>query len=251
MPRRSRVLRRILIDYEPMLDWFHGALDAYLDGGIDESRLAAWRWHLQRLLGSIGHVTGAESRNPQPTPLRSKERSYTRGTEPLRDSRFTTFVHTGDHDVADGEPRFPTETYENTRLRFIRTQRDEVDAIEAFGTFIWDIRFKDFMAEYHLARITWDEARHTEIGHRSMLAMGYDPFELPNRLTTSTCRGTMKEDDAAFAMAEINLFGEVGVLRTINDFEMSAASAATRSSFTLPISSDPMSGRTCATGSTS
>jgi len=89
-----------------------------------------------------------------------------------------------------------------------------VDAIEAFGTFLWDIRFSDFMAEYYLARITWDEARHTEIGHKSMLAAGYDPFELPNRLTSSTCRGPM---EPAYAMAEINLFGEVGVLKTIND----------------------------------
>ena len=36
------------------------------------------------------------------------------------------------------------DSYESLRLRFIRTQRDEIDAIEAFGTFIWDIRFKDF-----------------------------------------------------------------------------------------------------------
>ena len=57
--------------------------------------------------------------------------------------------------------------------------------------------------------ITWDEARHTEIGHRALLAAGYDPFELRNRLTGSTCRGPM---EPAFAMAEINLFGEVGVL---------------------------------------
>src|SRR5437667_337088 len=91
----------------------------------------------------------------------------------------------------------------------MRTQRDEVDAIEAFGTFIWDIRFKDFQAEYNLARITWDEARHTEIGHRALMACGYDPFELKNRLTGSNCRGTM---EPAFAIAEINLFGEVGVL---------------------------------------
>jgi uncharacterized ferritin-like protein (DUF455 family) len=65
-----------------------------------------------------------------------------------------------------------------------------------------------------LARITWDEARHTEIGHRALLAAGYDPFELRNRLVGSTCRGPM---DPAFAMAEINLFGEVGVLKTINN----------------------------------
>src|SRR4029450_702393 len=112
----------------------------------------------------------------------------------------------------DGEARFPKDSYENLRIRFIRTQRDEIDAIEAFGTFIWDIRFKDFDAEYDLARITWDEARHTEIGPRAMLIAGYDPFELRNRLTGSTCRGPM---DPAFAMAEINLFGEVCVLKTI------------------------------------
>src|SRR5690606_11977733 len=126
------------------------------------------------------------------------KKPYERNTVPHRDSRFTTFHHTGDYDVADGTPRFDKESYEGLRLRFIRTQRDEVDAIEAFGTFLWDIRFKDFKAEYDLARITWDEARHTEIGHRTLLACGYDPFELPNRLTGSTCRGPM---EPAFAMA--------------------------------------------------
>ena len=208
-----RVLKRILADYEPMLEWSEAAIAAYTEGGIEESGLASWRWHLQRLLGSIGGVTGADSVNAEPNPLRVTAKSFQRGTVPLRDVRFETFKNTGDYDTADGEARFPTDSYESLRLRFIRTQRDEVDAIEAFGTFIWDIRFKNFQAEYDLARITWDEARHTEIGHRALLAAGYDPFELRNRLIGSTCRGPM---DPAFAMAEINLFGEVGVLKTIN-----------------------------------
>jgi hypothetical protein len=208
-----RCLRRILTDYEPMLDWADAAVAAYIDGGVDESQLAAWRWHLQRLLESIGGVTGSNERVEAPSPLRSQEKPFARGTIPKRDVRFDTFKTTGDYDVADGQERFPKDSYEALRLRFIRTQRDEVDAIEAFGTFIWDIRFRDFQAEYDLARITWDEARHTEIGHRALLAAGYDPFELPNRLTSSTCRGPM---EPAFAMAEINLFGEVGVLKTIN-----------------------------------
>jgi hypothetical protein len=208
-----RALQRILLDYDPMLAWADAALAAYVAGGVDESRLAAWRWHLQQLLGSIGGVTGAEPAMAPPARLRSADRAYTRNTSPYRDARFATFHHTGDYDVADGQPRYPKETYENLRLRFLRTQRDEVDAIEAFGTFLWDIRFVDFKAEYDLARITWDEARHTEIGHRALLASGYDPFELPNRLTGSTCRGPM---EPAYAMAEINLFGEVGVLKTIN-----------------------------------
>jgi hypothetical protein len=176
---------------------------------------------LQRVLASIGGVTGGEKRVQAPGELRRTKKPFERGTVPLRDARFDTFKNTGDYDAADGQVRFPKDSYESLRLRFIRTQRDEVDAIEAFGTFIWDIRFKDFQSEYDLARITWDEARHTEIGHRALLACGYDPFELRNRLTGSTCRGPM---DPAFAMAEINLFGEVGVLKTINGLIDTAAS---------------------------
>lgn len=215
-----RCLRRILTDYEPMLEWADAAVDAYVAGGVEEAGLATWRWHLTRLLASIGGVTGADARGEAPAPLRIDKQPYQRGTSPLRDVRFDTFRHTGDYEKADGEQRYDKDSYEALRLRFIRTQRDEVDAIEAFGTFVWDIRFKDFNAEYDLARITWDEARHTEIGHRAMLASGYDPFELRNRLTSSTCRGPM---EPAFAMAEINLFGEVGVLKTINDLIDTAA----------------------------
>lgn len=208
-----RALKRILVDYETMLDWADAAVDAYIEGGIDEARITAWRWHLQQLLTSIGGVAGDGERSRPPTALRAATKPFERGTVPMRDERFVTFFHTGDYDVADGEPRFPKETYENLRLRFIRTQRDEVDAIEAFGTFLFDIAMMDFQAEYDLARVTWDEARHTEIGYKAMLASGYDPYELANRLTGSTCRGPM---EPAYAMAEINLFGEVGVLKTIN-----------------------------------
>ena len=215
-----RCLRRILTDYEPMLAWADAAVDAYIAGGVEEAKLSTWRWHISRLLASIGGVTGADARGEAPTPLRIDAKPYERGTVPCRDVRFDTFKNTGDYDAADAAPRFDKNSYEAIQLRFIRTQRDEVDAIEAFGTCVWAIRFKDFNAEYDLARITWDEARHTEIGHRAMLASGYDPYELRNRLTGSTCRGPM---DPAFAMAEINLFGEVGVLKTINDLIDTAA----------------------------
>ncbi len=208
-----RTLRHILLDYEPMLKWSELAIKAYVEGGVDETRLESWRWHISRLLSSIGGVTGADPKSICPSPLRIDTRSYQTGTIPQRDNRFDTFCNTGDYNIADGQRRYPEHTYEDERLRFIRSQRDEVDAIEAFGTFIWDIRFKNFQAEYDLARITWDEARHTEMGHRTLQILGYDPFELPNRLTASICRGPMEPE---FAMAEINLFGEVGVLKTIN-----------------------------------
>jgi len=206
-----RVLRHIMLDHEPMLAWADAAVEAYINGGIDPARLAAWRWHLSRVLASIGGITGADPISDGPE-LRITAKPYIRGTVPQRDSRFLTFTHTGDFDVADGTPRCQAGTYEHDRLHFMRSQRDEVDAIEAFGTFLWDIRFTDFDAEWSLAHITWDESRHTEIGHHSLAAAGYDPYELPNRLTSSTCRGPM---EAQFAMAEINLFGEVGVMKTV------------------------------------
>jgi hypothetical protein len=144
--------------------------------------------------------------------MRADSTSYVRSTYPMRDARFVTFDDTGDYNRNDGAPRFTPATYEAWRLAFLRTQRDEVDAIEAFGTLLWDIRFTSFDAEYHLARITWDESRHTEIGHRALAAAGYNPWELPNRLAPSLCRGDIEPE---YAMAQINLFGEVGIIKTI------------------------------------
>ncbi len=208
-----RVLERLLLDCGPMLDWAEKAVEAYIAGGVEEHRLMRWRAHLEQVLTAIGGIEGQGARCLPPDPLRSRARPFRRSEAPRRDDRFATFIHTGDYNVADGTPRHAPGSYEAERLGFLRTQRDEVDAIEAFGTFLWDIRFRDFMAEVHLARITWDECRHTEIGHRALQAAGYEPFELQNRLTSSTCRGPMEPE---YAMAEINLFGEVGVLRTIN-----------------------------------
>src|SRR6266404_8825904 len=111
-----RCLRRILADYEPMLDWADAAVSAYIEGGVDESSLAAWRWQLQRLLACIGGVTGSDPRGQAPTPLRSAAKPFERGTVPLRDARFDTFKNTGDYDLADGQERFPKDSYEALRL---------------------------------------------------------------------------------------------------------------------------------------
>ena len=209
-----RCLRRILTDYDPMLEWADQAIAAYV-AGVWKS--PGWRCGGGICSGSwppsAGSAATMRARRPPlrcaptPSPLcAARRRCAMCDLIPSRTPAITMRPMRSE--------RFPKDSYENLRLRFLRTQRDEVDAIEAFGTFVWDIRFKDFESEYNLARITWDEARHTEIGHRALLAAGYDPFELRNRLTGSTCRGPM---DPAFAMAEINLFGEVGVLKTINN----------------------------------
>src|SRR5205814_2211591 len=96
-----RLLRRILADYEPMLEWAEQAIAAYVEGGADETRLGSWRWHLQRLLGSLGGVTGADPRTAEPAPLRSGAQPFQRGTATLRDARLETFKHTSHYDTDD------------------------------------------------------------------------------------------------------------------------------------------------------
>jgi hypothetical protein len=210
-----RIFKQILMDYEGMLEWAEGAVEAYALGDQLGAEVTEWRFHLSQLLASIGGVTGMDPKGPRPASLRLDDGAYSRGTVPKRDSRFISFTNTGEYDVADGGARHPHDSYEARRLDFVRTQRDELDAIEAFGTFLWDMRFKDYQSEYDLARITWDEARHTEIGHNTLQVMGYNPFELPNRLTSSFCRGPML--DPAVPMTGINAFGEVAVLKTIHN----------------------------------
>jgi hypothetical protein len=64
--------------------------------------------------------------------------------------------------VADGGERFP-QGFLRGAAAALHSARNAMKSTpsKAFGTFIWDIRFKDFQAEYDFARITWDEARHT------------------------------------------------------------------------------------------
>ena len=170
-----------------------------------------------------------------------------RGTVPMRDTRFITFSSIPATTTRSMAPRaIPSTATRLERLTFIRSQRDEVDAIEAFGTFLYDIRNKNLRRRvrprpHHLG----EEARHTEIGHRAMLASGFDPFELPNRLTSSVCRGPMAPE---FGMAEINLFGEVGVMKTISGlFCRAEEHGEPRVSRTSPTSSVRASAPTCAT----
>src|ERR1051325_9459636 len=73
-----RCLRRVLADYEPMLEWADQAIAAYIEGGVSEPDLAVWRWHLQRLLASLGGVTGKDERSDPPSPLRIDAKPFSR-----------------------------------------------------------------------------------------------------------------------------------------------------------------------------
>jgi hypothetical protein len=208
-----RIIRHILDDYRDMIAWGKAATQAYIDGGYNEGSIHKWQLHIEKLLRSFGGVTGKLPNVQRPTALRSEGKPpFERSIIATRDPRFKTFEHTYEYHVADqGKLQYDTE-FDETRLNLVRTQRDEMDAIETFGNALYEIKDVPFGFDYDMSRIIWDETRHTELGHKSLQSLGYDPFDLMNRLLGIKVRSKMP---AVYSFAEINLFGEANIVQEV------------------------------------
>ncbi|MEI8135101.1 MAG: DUF455 family protein [bacterium] len=208
-----RILKRILGDYLEMYLWGKEALEAYVNGGYDGSNIVFSQMHLEQLLNSFGGISGASEKSDRPAQLRSNpDKPFVRSFIATRDSRFTTFDHTYEYKIADkGKIKYETE-FDETALNLIRSQRDEMDAIETFANVLYEIRDVPFGFDFDIARIIYDETRHTELGHKAMIELGYYPFDLANRLLGIKVRTKMP---AEYSLAEINLFGEANIVQEV------------------------------------
>ncbi len=220
-----RIIRQILPDYDEMIAWGKGAIEAYVQGGYSEAELHKWQYHIEKLLRSFGGATGSPSSDrggeasatmrgvvlPRPDNLRSEGKPlFERSFIATRDPRFGTFEHTENYQKADnGAIEYQTE-FDQVRLNLVRTQRDEIDAIETFANVLYEIREVPYGFDFDMARIVWDETRHTELGHKAMEALGYNPYDLLNRLLGIKVRTKLP---ALYALAEINLFGEANIVQ--------------------------------------
>jgi len=208
-----RIIKQILLDYEEMIGWSEAAVQAYAEGGYDYASLTKWQYHVEKLLRSIGNINGKEARTSKPEHLRSLgAKPFERSFIATRDPRFKTFEHTYEYHVADEGKIEYTSEFDQTRLNLVRTQRDEMDAIETFGNALYEITDVPFGFDYDMSRIIWDETRHTELGHKTLEALGYNPFDLLNRLLGIKVRSKMP---ALYSFAEINLFGEANIVQEV------------------------------------
>jgi hypothetical protein len=206
-----RVIKQTLVDYDEMIAWGKGAIEAYIQGGYNESALHKWQYHIEKLLRSFGDVLGNSERGRKPENLHSAGKPpFVRSFIATRDPRFDTFEETYEYHDADKGKRVYESEFDETRLNLVRSQRDEMDAIETFGNALYEIRDVPFGFDYDLARIIWDETRHTELGHKAMEALGYNPYDLLNRLIGIKVRTKMP---AEYSLAEINLFGEANIVQ--------------------------------------
>ena len=58
-------MNQILTDYDAMIAWGRAATQAYIEGGYKEDSIRKWQYHIEKLLRSMGGVTGQLERGPK------------------------------------------------------------------------------------------------------------------------------------------------------------------------------------------
>lgn len=215
-----RVLQIIRNDLEGMSSWCRGVSAEFkrVDGPSDE--IESWCNLLRSLVEAAGGLAGEITREAQQAEtLRiNSEGDFRRQFACKRDERFSTFHHTRQYsDDAMGPNGEALSDYLSKRLEVIRTQRDEMDAVETFANVLFDLERPPFELMLALARFIWDEARHSEMGQKTLQALGYDPFAIPCGIIGINVRSPLPP---LLAFAQINTFGElnqVGGLKALSN----------------------------------
>lgn len=132
-----------------------------------------------------------------------------------RDARYDTFNETRDYAAraADYELAGSSSPELDALVGQLRTQRDELDAVETFARLVAavDLSPPDLRG---VCRIVGDEARHTLMGEIGLKMCGLDPFKVPVGTIGAELRRTLDPWDG---LAQICLIGESGNQQAIDD----------------------------------
>jgi hypothetical protein len=188
-----------------------------VDGGAEDLEL--WVGKLRSFLKSVNGLAGELPADIGAIGFRSKPGvPFKRQLACQRDDRFSTFHHTRQYsDNTEGPDGEQLSDYFLKRLEVIRTQRDEMDAVETFANVLFDLERPPFELMMALARFIWDEARHSEMGQQTLQSLGYDPFAMPCGIVGINVRSSLPP---LLAFAQINTFGElnqVGGLKQLSN----------------------------------
>jgi hypothetical protein len=131
-----------------------------------------------------------------------------------RDARYETFNETRDYAAraSDYDVDGPMSADFDALVGQLRTQRDELDAVETFGRLVAavDLSPADLRG---VCRIVGDEARHTLMGEIALKICGLDPFRIPVGTIGAELRRTLDPWDG---LAQICLIGESGNQQAID-----------------------------------
>jgi hypothetical protein len=188
-----RLLRRAQTDLADALEWGRQAVDRCGPAGLTAAVVA-----------DVAAITGAGQAAP----------AFDRPRSAARDPRYRTFADTRSYrkapDWVDGDSEYDCDLVE-----LLRVNRDEIDAIETFALALFDLVDQaPLPALRHLARLSWDEARHAAIGHLVLEERGNDGFDLACSMIGINLRAAMNGYDA---WAQITLFGELAIIRPMRE----------------------------------
>ncbi|WP_330334620.1 hypothetical protein OHS33_35890 [Streptomyces sp. NBC_00536] len=206
----------------PLLGMFGTSpFDPLLDGPSERVR----RRGLSDLQDALGGLLDAAARlrpaadQPAVPSSRPAVRTAQRPTMGRRDERFATFENTRDYRGA-ADWRDLGSPYDNDLLELVRVNRDEIDALETFALALFDLVAEaDLESLRHLARLTWDEARHAAIGQELLHERFGDPFAYECSMIGIRVRGQMT---GWHAWTQITVFGELGIIGPMRALERTA-----------------------------
>jgi len=195
----------------PLLDQFSAAsFDPMLDGPSERLRRRAvsdlddaFMWFFEA--AARFRPAEKESASPHPTAHTPAQRP----TMGIRDTRFRTFESTRDYRKAPGWVTSGSD-YTDDLLELVRVNRDEIDALETFALALFDlVEEAPLPVLRHLARLAWDEARHSACGHALLAEQFGDPYAHECSMIGIRVRGGMGGWDA---WTQITVFGELGII---------------------------------------
>ena len=135
----------------------------------------------------------------------------------VRDERYSVFDNTRDYRLRDSDLGLTSENPSFLELLGqLRTQRDELDAIETFARIVAAEPRLDHTEILILSKIVGDEARHVLIGELGLSDLGQDPYVIPIGVIGALLRRELSPIDA---LLQISAIGEAG---NINEIDRSA-----------------------------
>ncbi|WP_330961988.1 hypothetical protein [Photobacterium sp. 53610] len=125
-----------------------------------------------------------------------------------RDERYTVFDNVRDYRKRDED--FDLDNSEAMLLELLgqlRTQRDELDAVETFARVVAAQQQLNNQELLELSRIVGDEARHVLTGELALANLGHDPRAIPVGVIGSLLRRELSPIDG---LLQISMIGEAG-----------------------------------------
>ena len=130
----------------------------------------------------------------------------------VRDERYEVFSNTRSYRCRDEDLESETRPQTLDIIAQLRTQRDELDAIETFARVVAaevDLTVSEIL---ELSRIVADESRHVVIGELALESIGLEPTEIPIGTIGALLRRGVSPVEG---LLQISMIGEVGNLAEI------------------------------------